>query len=63
VQVDIDTDALGADIADATAEYTELTGRYLDVTIVVEYEGCEVVAAMELEDGYPLMAVESVERP
>jgi hypothetical protein len=41
--------------------YTELTGRFLDVEIVIDYENCEVTARMEMEDGYPLMRVESVE--
>ncbi|WP_115863129.1 dihydroneopterin aldolase family protein [Halorussus litoreus] len=41
--------------------YTELTGRFMEVEIVVEQEGVEVVTRMEMEDGYPLMRVESVE--
>lgn len=41
--------------------YTELRGPLLDVEITVEYEGCEVLTAMELEDGYPRMRVVSVE--
>lgn len=60
VTVEIRTDELANALADATADYTELTGRFLDVEIVVEYEGCEVVARMEMEDGYPLMRVASV---
>jgi len=40
--------------------YTELTGEYMEVEIVVDYEGTEVVARMEMEDGYPLMRLESV---
>jgi hypothetical protein len=40
--------------------YTELTGRFMEVEIVVEREGYEVVTRMEMEDGYPLMQVESV---
>jgi len=60
VTVEVDHDRLAADIESASASYTELTGAYLDVEIVVELEGTEVLATMQLEDGYPLMAVESV---
>ena len=45
---------------DTTHGYTELTGRHMDVEIVVTYEGREITARMETEDGYPLMRVESV---
>ena len=62
VDVTVDTDALAAAIADGPASYTELTGQFLDVTIRIEREGVAVTATMQLEDGYPLMAVESVER-
>ena len=31
-----------------------------DETVAVNYEGTEVVATMAIEDGYPLMAVDSV---
>ncbi len=60
VTVDVQTNALEAALADATADYTELTGRFLEVEIVIDYEGCTVVTRMEMEDGYPLMALESV---
>jgi len=60
VTVDVDDERLAADIEAAAASYTELTGKYLDVEIVVELDGKRVVATMEMEDGYPLMAVESV---
>lgn len=40
--------------------YTELTGRFMEVEIVVDHEGVEVLTRMEMEDGYPLMQVESV---
>ena len=43
-----------------SAGYTELTGRYLEVEIVIDHEGTEVVTRMEMEDGYPLMKIESV---
>ncbi|MHC3438203.1 dihydroneopterin aldolase family protein [Natrialbaceae archaeon A-gly3] len=60
VTVDILTDELAAELAEATADYTELTGRFLEVEIVLEYEGREVVSRMAMEDGYPLMKVVSV---
>ncbi|AHF98469.1 hypothetical protein HALLA_06035 [Halostagnicola larsenii XH-48] len=60
VTVEVQTDVLEAALAESTADYTELTGRFLEVEIVVDYEGCTVVTRMEMEDGYPLMALESV---
>ncbi len=60
VTVDVRTDELEAELAESTADYTELTGRFLEVEIVVDYEGCEVVTRMAMEDGYPLMRLESV---
>ena len=60
VSVEIQGDELASVLADSPAEYTELTGRFLEVEIVVDYEGQEVIARMEMEDGYPLMRVESV---
>jgi hypothetical protein len=61
VVVDVDTDALAADIEEGTASYTELTGRFLDVELTIDYEGVRAVAVMELVDGYPLMSLETVE--
>jgi hypothetical protein len=60
VTVEVDEQRLAADIEQGSASYTELTGTYLDVELVVDLEGTEVVATMQMEDGYPLMAVESV---
>ena len=60
VTVSVDTDAIATEVGDGPADYTELTGRFLDVEIDVDYEGVRVLARMELDDGYPLMAVESV---
>ena len=60
VSVTVDTDAIAADIDAGPAAYTELTGRFLDVEIDVAYEGVRVLARMEIDDGYPLMTVESV---
>ncbi|MFP8952968.1 dihydroneopterin aldolase family protein [Natrialbaceae archaeon A-arb3/5] len=60
VTVDVRLDELEAELDASSADYTELTGRFLEVEILVEYEGCEVVTRMEMEDGYPLMRLESV---
>ncbi|WP_226481011.1 dihydroneopterin aldolase family protein [Natrinema amylolyticum] len=60
VTVDVRIDELEAALAESTADYTELTGHFLEVEIVVDYEGCEVVTRMEMEEGYPLMRLESV---
>ena len=57
VSVEILTDKLRDEM---TGGYTELTGRFMEVEIVVDYEGVSVVTRMEMEDGYPLMKVESV---
>ncbi|MFD1587856.1 dihydroneopterin aldolase family protein [Halorientalis brevis] len=61
VTVEVLTDELAAAIDDGAAEYTELTGRFLDVEMLIDYEGVEVLARMEMEDGYPLMAVADVQ--
>jgi hypothetical protein len=60
VTVEIRDDELERAVAESAADYTELTGRFLDVEIDVSYEGTEVRARMEMEDGYPLMAVADV---
>ncbi len=60
VTVDVRMDELEAELAGSTADYTELTGRFLEVEIVVDYGGCEVITQMAMEDGYPLMQLESV---
>jgi len=60
VTVDILTDKLAAALADSPAEYTELTGKYMDVEIHIDYDGTEVVSRMAMADGYPLMEVVDV---
>lgn len=57
VTVDILEDRLAADIEHG---YTELTGKYLEVGVTVEYAGREVHASMAMEDGYPLMRLDSL---
>jgi len=61
VTVTVDTDELTAAIDGGTASYTELTGRFLDVELVVDYDGVRVVAEMHVEDGYPLMSLSTVQ--
>ncbi|AXR76506.1 dihydroneopterin aldolase family protein [Natrarchaeobaculum sulfurireducens] len=60
VTVEIREDELERAIADGAADYVELTGRFLEVEIVVEDGDLEVVARMEMDEGYPLMQIETV---
>jgi hypothetical protein len=59
VSVDIDADAL-TEAADDHG-YVELTGRFMEVEMRIEYEGVVVRTAMEMADGYPLMRLVGVE--
>jgi hypothetical protein len=59
VTVTIDTDAV-AEATEGNVGYTELTGRFFDVEIRVEYEDTAVAASMSMVDGYPLMSVDAV---
>jgi hypothetical protein len=63
VSVTIKTDKLREEIEAGSASYTELTGRFLDVEITVEYDGCVAVAEIVMEDGYPQMVVTELDRP
>ena len=47
-------------VEEGPADYVEWTGRFADVRMTVRYEGVTVRARMEMEDGYPLMAVTDV---
>lgn len=60
VTVSIREDELDAAIEAGGADYTELTGRFLDVEMLIEYEGVTVETSMVMEDGYPLMRVDGV---
>ncbi|MFP9190275.1 dihydroneopterin aldolase family protein [Natronosalvus vescus] len=60
VTVDVRTDALTEALEASSADYTELTGRFIEVEIVVDYDDVEVVTRMAMDDGYPLMRLESV---
>ena len=53
VTVDIDEAAL-FDAADDHG-YVELTGRFMEVEMRIEYEGVTVDTEMTMTDGYPLM--------
>ncbi|WP_256685082.1 dihydroneopterin aldolase family protein [Halococcus qingdaonensis] len=57
VTIEIDEEALAAA---ADGAYTELTGRFMTVEIVVAREGRSVTARMAMDDGYPLMEIVSV---
>ncbi|MFB6123625.1 MAG: dihydroneopterin aldolase family protein [Haloferacaceae archaeon] len=58
VTVEVDDDALAA----ATDHgYTELTGRFMDVEMRIDYGGVVVRTRMEMEDGYPLMKLVEIE--
>ncbi|MFB6298917.1 MAG: dihydroneopterin aldolase family protein [Halobacteriales archaeon] len=57
VTVDILTEELAAAIDHG---YTELTGRFMKVEIVIEYEDVEVLTEMAMVDGYPRMEVIAV---
>ena len=60
VTVAVREEPLRAAIAESGADYTELTGRFLDVSMTIGYEGCVVETSMVMADGYPLMQVDSV---
>ncbi len=61
VTVEILDDALRAELADQSADYTELTGRFMDVEIRIEYEDHTAVASMAMDGDYPLMKLDRVE--
>ncbi|GAD51870.1 hypotheical conserved protein [Halarchaeum acidiphilum MH1-52-1] len=61
VTVDVLEDRLAAALADSPADYTELTGEFMEVEVVVDYEGVEAVARMAMRDGYPLMELVETE--
>jgi hypothetical protein len=51
------------ELASAAREhgYVEFTGRFAEVEVLVERDGTEVLARMEMEDGYPMMRIERVD--
>ncbi|PSP94702.1 hypothetical protein BRC91_04850 [Halobacteriales archaeon QS_4_62_28] len=60
VTVRIREDALRAAIDQQSADYTEFTGRFADVEMVIDYEDVTVETSMQTDGDYPLMAVEEV---
>jgi hypothetical protein len=60
VAVTIDTDAV-ADAVDEDVGYTELTGRFLDVEMRIEYADVGVRTRREMEGDYPRMKLVAVE--
>lgn len=62
VSVEILDDALRAELDGNSADYTELTGRFMEVEIVIDYREAEVVATMAMDGDYPRMELERVER-
>ena len=58
VRVEMDEERIDAD---AVRGYAEFSGRHAEAEVVVAYEGVRVVARMAMDDGYPLMSVETVE--
>ena len=60
VTVTVREDALREAIAESGADYTELTGRFIEVSMTIDYEGVVVETSMAMEDGYPLMQVDEV---
>jgi hypothetical protein len=60
VSVEIDDERVAAAI-DHENGYTELTGSLMDVEMRIEYEERVVRTRMEMEEGYPLMTLVSVE--
>ena len=61
VDVDVRTDRIAAELESQSADYTELTGRFLDVEMRVEYADVIVRTRMEMEGDYPMMRLVAVE--
>jgi hypothetical protein len=61
VRVELRRDELAAALDASSADYTELTGRFVEVEIDVAYEGVAVRTRMEMEGDYPRMKLLSVE--
>ena len=61
VDVTILEDALAAELDGQSADYTELTGRFMEVELRVEHEDSVVVASMSMDGDYPKMRVDRVE--
>ena len=60
VRVRVRDEELRAAIDAADADYVELTGKLIDVDVVVDYEGVTVETAMRMDGEYPRMEVVDV---
>lgn len=60
VDVEILDDALRAHLAEQSADYTELTGRFMAVEMTIEYDEYTAVASMSMDGDYPLMELDEV---
>ncbi len=61
VDVDVRTDRIAAELESQSAEYTELTGRFMDVEMRIEYADVTVRTRMEMDGDYPMMTLVGVE--
>jgi len=61
VDVDVRTDRIAAELESQSAEYTELTGRFMDVEMRIEYADVTVRTRMEMDGDYPMMTLVDVE--
>jgi len=61
VDVDVLEDELAAALEGQSAEYTELTGRFMEVELRIEYDDSVVVASMAMDGDYPRMELDRVE--
>jgi len=61
VAVDVLEDDIAAELAEQSADYTELTGRFVEVEMRIEYEGVTARTRMEMEGDYPLMKLVDVD--
>ena len=61
VEVDVRTDRIAAELESQSAEYTELTGRFMDVEMRIEYADVTVRTRMEMAGDYPMMTLVDVE--
>ena len=61
VDVAVRTDRIAAELDDQSADYTELTGRFMDVGMRIERAGVTVRTRMEMDGDYPMMQLIDVE--
>jgi len=61
VTVDVLEDELAAELATQSADYAELTGRFMEVEMIVAYEGWTVRTSMAMDGDYPRMRLEELE--